>query len=131
MENDFDRWNEIKKRLASNISPPPAFPKNGEVWMCTLGKNLGREQDGGARDFSRPVLVIKKFNNEIFWVVPLSTKQKPLDFYFNYKDPSGTPVAAVLAQLRLVSINRFRRDIYVLSPTLFNEVRVRLRAFLS
>ena len=60
MENDFDRWNEIKKRLARNASPPPAFPKTGEVWMCTLGKNLAREQDGGARDFSRPVLVIKK-----------------------------------------------------------------------
>jgi mRNA interferase MazF len=131
MENDFDRWNEIKKRLASNPSPPPAFPKTGEVWMCTLGKNLGREQNGGPRDFSRPVLVIKKFNNEIFWVVPLSTKQKPLDFYFNYDDPSGTPVAAVLAQLRLVSINRFRRNIYVLPATSLNEVRARLRAFLS
>jgi mRNA interferase MazF len=131
MENDFDRWNEIKKRLAGNASPPPAFPKNGEVWMCTLGKNLGREQDGGMRDFSRPVLVVKKLNNEIFWVVPLSTKQKSLDFYFNYEDPSGAPVAAVLAQLRLVSINRFRRDIYVLPATLLDEVRVRLRAFLS
>jgi mRNA interferase MazF len=104
MENPFDRWNDIKKQLASDPSRPPAFPKSGEVWMCTLGKNLGREQDGGTCDFSRPVLVVKKFNNEIFWIVPLSTKQKPLDFYFNYNDPSGAPVAAVLAQSRLVSI---------------------------
>ena len=131
MEKDFDRWNSIKKRLAHDIRLPSAFPKNGEVWMCTLGKNLGREQNGGSQDFSRPVLVIKKFNNEMFWVVPLSTKQKPLDFYFNYNDPSGAPVAAVLAQLRLVSINRFRRDIYVLPATLLREVRARLRAFLS
>ena len=99
--------------------------------MCALGKNLGREQNGSSQDFSRPVLVIKKFNNEIFWVVPLSTKQKPLDFYFNYNDPSGAPVAAVLAQLRLVSINRFRRDIYVFPAKLLREVRARLRAFLS
>jgi mRNA interferase MazF len=131
MEKDFDRWNEIKKRMAHDASLPPAFPKNGEVWMCTLGINLGREQNGGSQDFSRPALVIKKFNNEIFWVVPLSTKQKPLDFYFNYNDPSGAPVAAVLAQLRLVSINRFRRDIYVLQATLLREGRARLRAFLS
>jgi mRNA interferase MazF len=131
MEKDFDRWNGIKKQLAHDVSPPLAFPKNGEVWMCTLGKNLGREQNGGSQDFSRPVLVIKKFNNEIFWVVPLSTKQKPLDFYFNYNDPSGAPVAAVLAQLRLVSIKRFRRDIYVLPATLLRDVRARLRAFLS
>jgi mRNA interferase MazF len=131
MGNDFDRWNTIKKRLAHDVPPPLAFPKNGEVWMCTLGKNLGREQDGGPSDFSRPVLVVKKFNNEMFWVVPLSTKQKPLDFYFNYNDPTGVPVAAVLAQLRLVSINRLRRDIYVLPATLMREVRARLRAFLS
>ena len=131
MGNDFDRWNTIKKRLAHDVPPPHAFPKNGEVWMCTLGKNLGREQDGGHSDFSRPVLVVKKFNNEMFWVVPLSTKQKPLDFYFNYNDPIGVPIAAVLAQLRLVSINRLRRDIYVLSATLMREVRARLRAFLS
>jgi mRNA interferase MazF len=131
MENDFDRWNEIKKRLASDAALPAAFPKSGEVWMCTLGKNLGREQNGGSSDFSRPVLVVKKFNNEIFWVVPLSTKQKALDFYFNFSDPNGAPVAAVLAQLRLVSINRLRRDIYLLPPMLFNEVRARLRSYLS
>jgi mRNA interferase MazF len=129
MEKDFDRWTTIKKQLAHDVPLPLAFPKNGEVWMCTLGKNLGREQNGRSQDFSRPVLVIKKFNNEIFWVVPLSTKQKPLDFYYN--DPSGTAVAAVLAQLRLVSINRFRRGIYVLPATLLREVRARLRAFLS
>jgi len=131
MEKDFDRWNEIKKQLADNAPSPLAFPKDGEVWMCTLGNNLGREQNGGLRDFSRPVLVVKKFNNEIFWVVPLSTKQKSLDFYFNYNDPNGAPVAAVLAQLRLVSINRFRRDIYVIPATLLRAVRARLCAFLS
>jgi hypothetical protein len=63
--------------------------------------------------------------------VPLSTKQKPLDFYFNYNDPSGAPVAAVLAQLRLVSINRLRRDIYVIPPALLDEIRAQLRAFFS
>jgi mRNA interferase MazF len=99
--------------------------------MCAIGKNLGREQNGGPRDFSRPVLVVKKFNNEIFWVVPLSTKQKPLDFYFNYNDPSGTPVAAVLAQLRLVSINRFQRNIHALPAALLRDVRNLLRVFLS
>ena len=79
--------------------------------------------------FSRPVLVVKKFNNEGFWVVLLSTKQQPLDFYFNYVDPSGAPLAAVLAQLRRVSINRLRRDIYVLPAALLDEVRAQ-RAFL-
>jgi hypothetical protein len=78
--------------------------------MCTLGKNLGREQNGGSQDFSRPVLVIKKFNNEIFWIVPLSTKQRPLDFYFNYNDPSGAPVTVVQVKFAASSIGTATTD---------------------
>ena len=122
MEKDFDRWNGIKKKLAHDTISPLVFPEIGEVWVCTLGKNLGREQNGGLSDFSRPALVIKKFNNEMFWVVPLTTKQKPFDFYFNFTDPNGAPVAAILAQLRLVSINRFRRVLYVLPKQKFLKI---------
>ena len=131
MEKDFDRWNTIKKQLAHDVPPPLAFPKNGEVWMCTLGRNLGREQNGGSQDFSRPVLVIKKFNNEMFWIVPLSTKQKPLDFYFNYNDPTGAPVAAVLAQLRLVSTKRLKRRMYQMPDPLFDAVRSAVQRMIS
>ncbi len=42
----------------------------------SIGKNVGREQNGSGRDFERPVLIIKKWNNEMVWGVPLSTKQK-------------------------------------------------------
>lgn len=126
MKKDFDRWNEVKKQLEHEAVTPLAFPQNGEVWICTLGKNLGREQNGGLEDFSRPVLVIRKFNNEMFWVVPLTTKQKQIVFYFNYTDPAGAPVAAILSQLRLVSINRFRRFLYELPRTQLREMRARL-----
>ena len=131
MQNDFDRWNNIKKRLAPTVSPSSPFPQRGEVWMCALGKNLGREQDGSARDFSRPVLVVHKFNNEMFWIVPLSTKQKSLDFYFNFTDESDAAVAIVLAQLRLVSINRLHRKLYALPQNLFRQVRDRLQGLMS
>jgi len=131
MTKDFDKWNEMKKQLEHQAVPPFVFPENGEVWMCVIGKNLGREQNGGSHDFSRPVLVIKKFNNEMFWVVPLSTKQKSLNFYFNYTDPNGVPVAAILAQLRLVSINRFRRVLYELPGTQLYEIRTRLAEFIT
>lgn len=126
MKKDFDRWNEMKKQLEHEAMAPLAFPQNGEVWMCTLGKNLGREQNGGLEDFSRPVLVIRKFNNEMFWIVPLTTKQKPLVFYFNYNDPAGAPVAAILSQLRLVSVSRFRRFLYELPRTQLDEMRATL-----
>ena len=56
--------------------------------MCSLGKNLGYEQNGSGNNFSRPVLVLKKFNNRMFWCIPLSTKQNKFDFYYNFIDPN-------------------------------------------
>jgi len=40
---DFDEWNEIKKKIEEGNFEPPHFPKAGEVWMCSLGRNIGFE----------------------------------------------------------------------------------------
>lgn len=128
MEKDFDQWNELKKKTHDSVGPE-FFPQEREVWVSTLGWNIGREQNGAADDFSRPVLVVKKFNNQMFWVVPLSTKQKPYDFYFNFTDPTGLKASVILAQLRLISVKRFWRLLYVFPPDMFREVTLRLKGF--
>ncbi len=93
--------------------------------MC-FGENLGREQNGSGHDFSRPVLVVKRFNNSVFWIVPLSSKQKLYDFYYNFTDPNLVPVSAVLAQLRVVSILRFKRFMYELQLEVYENLRANL-----
>jgi mRNA interferase MazF len=98
--------------------------------MSSFGKNIGYEQDGNGSGFSRPVLVIKKFNNQMFWCVPLSTHQKEIDFYFNYVDPSGTAVSAILAQLKLLSVKRFQRKLYEIDTPMFIEIKEKLINFL-
>ena len=50
----------------------------------------------------------------MFWAIPLSTKQKDFDFYFNFTDPNGQKVSAILAQMKLVSVKRLKRDIYIM-----------------
>lgn len=99
--------------------------------MCSLGKNIGYEQNGSGGNFSRPVLVIKKFNNHMFWCAPLSTKQKKFDFYFNFTDVDGQNVSIILAQLKLTSIKRLKRKLYEITPDLLGEVKERLRGFLK
>ena len=130
-QKEFDRWSEVKKELAEASTSMQAFPKQGEVWICSIGWNLGREQNGSIQNFSRPALVVKKINNEMFWIVPLSSKQKEHDFYFNYRDPYGQPVAAIIGQLRLVSIKRFQRNMYQLATKDFEAVKSNLRLLLS
>ena len=88
MEQDFDRWNDLKKRLDGKIDTPQFFPKEGVVWMTILGKNIGYEQNGVGNQFDRPVLVIKKFNNQMYWAVHID-EAKAFDFYYNFTDPEG------------------------------------------
>ncbi len=126
MEKEFDRWNEIKKRLELSEPVSTLLPREREIWMCSLGRNLGFEQNGGGDNFSRPVLIVKKFNNQMFWAVPLSSKQKPYDFYFNLTDPSGEKVSLILAQIRLVSVKRLSRVLYELPNRDFEAVRSHL-----
>ncbi|MEI6042251.1 MAG: type II toxin-antitoxin system PemK/MazF family toxin [bacterium] len=129
MKKDFDKWNGIKNYIENNQGAT-GFPKEKEVWMTSLGENIGYEQNGTGANFSRPILIIKKFNNQMFWVIPLSTKQKNLDFYFNYIDPNSKKVSAILAQLRLVSIKRLNRKMYEISDVLFMQIRARIKSFL-
>lgn len=130
-QKDFDRWNEEKKKRDSSAFLTGPFPKEGVVWMCILGVNIGFEQNGAEKNFERPVLVVKKFNNQMYWVVPLSSKQKKYDFYFNFTDPNGLKAAAILAQMRLVSIKRFIRDMYRLDDALFAQLIGVLAGFLE
>ncbi len=128
--NDFDRWNDIKKKVDAREINLMLFPQLGEVWMCALGKNIGREQNGGGQNFSRPMLIVKKFNNEIFWGLPLSTKQKKLDFYYNFRDKDNQDASVIISQIRLMHVKRFERKLYDMSLLDVEEIKKRLREYL-
>lgn len=130
-DKDFDTWNSLKKSIHARNDKPTYFPKEGEVWMSSLGKNIGYEQNGGGRHFSRPVLIVKKFNNQMFWSTPLSTKQKPFDFYFNFTDPQKEEVSVILAQLKLMSVKRLRRKLYEIDSTMLLQIKAKLQEFLT
>ena len=46
---DFDRWNSKKKVV--NLSSRFVRFHEREIWWCTIGINVGREQDSDTRDF--------------------------------------------------------------------------------
>lgn len=128
-EKLFDQWNKDKKSVHFKETDKKFYPAESEVWMCILGKNIGFEQNGGGNNFSRPCLVIKKFNNQMFLVATLSTKQKELDFYYNFTDPNSFKVSVVLAQIRLLSIKRFKRKMYDIVASDFRLIKKRCQRF--
>lgn len=74
IHKDFDRWNEEKKRLHSDSRLVYAYPR--EIWWCALGVNIGAEIDGKNENFERPVLVMRIYNKDTLFVLPITTREK-------------------------------------------------------
>ena len=128
-EKKFKEWNLEKTDLEDSMSESLIFNER-DIWWCSIGINLGDEQDGKNGLFERPILVIKKFNNRVAWVLPMSTKHKDNHYYrlIIYKDQT---FSVILSQLRLVSVKRFRRFIRKISPLQFKDIKNSLREFLT
>ena len=74
MPKDFDKWNEYKKTI--NKSGRIVNFHEREIWWCSLGINVGFEEDGKGAQSERPILVMKGFSRQLCWVVPLSASNK-------------------------------------------------------
>jgi len=105
-KKDFDTWSGIKKQLHQKNSR--VFFHEREIWWCSLGENIGYEQDGSGEMFVRPVVVFKKFNNEVFLGIPLTKTQKSTKFYFPFSFQDDVVSNAVLSQVRLIDAKRLR-----------------------
>ena len=100
----FDEWSEKKKEYNSKIIDYSFF-KERDIWWTAVGVNIGFEEDGKNENFSRPVLVIKKFNKDLFLGIPLSTKLKDNKYYIQIS-VKEIIVSALISQLRVFSSKR-------------------------
>jgi len=138
MKKDYKKWMPLKVEL-NNSSEPRLFFHVREIWYCHFGENIGFEQDGQGENFLRPAVIIRKFNNEVFWCVPLTRTKKDLPFYFNFKIHTETgenqkvaaeSSAAILSQIRLIDSKRLRRLIGYISKKDFKLLKEKLKALL-
>ena len=105
MKKDFDNWNK-KKKIVNDKEVEKIFFKEREIWWVNLGLNVGYELDGKNEDFSRPVIIFRKFNQDTFWALPLTTKNKKNQYHFSFRLPDGTKNSVNLSQLRLIDAKR-------------------------
>ena len=119
MEHDFDKWNKLKKNLSDKKSN--IFFHEREIWFCSLGKNIGFEEDGKNELFERPILIIKKFNNDIFLAIPLTSSKKNNKYYFHY-EINGEMYSGILSQIRLLDRKRLSRKIGMIKEEDFNKI---------
>lgn len=120
----FDVWNGVKKETHER-----GVPRNvsaGDVVSVRMGKNVGFEQDGKGELFLRPVLVVRKFNKEIFFGAALSTRYKDNGFYLRIGEVGGRESVVVLSQVRLFDTKRVEYAIGHVPKEILHKVRGKL-----
>lgn len=121
MQKDFDGWNARKKSIHERDTSEVYFYER-EIWWCSLGANVGFEQDGTDEVFERPVVVIKKYNPQIFLAVPLSTTSKRGKYYAQLGLVDGRDAVAILSQLRLLDCKRLANRTGILEASMFAKL---------
>jgi len=79
---DFDKWNEVKKKLHTT-TVRRSF-KNRDIFYMKMGQNVGFEQNGKGNEFIRPVVILKKITNDMFIGIPLSTQLKDGSWFYKF-----------------------------------------------
>jgi mRNA interferase MazF len=126
MKKDYAAWMAVKASLHNNLARPIGF-KQRDIWICSIGENIGFEEDGKGSLFIRPVLILKAFSNVMCHIVPLSTTEKRGIFYYEFDGQTGKVSVALLTQSRIVDSARLRRKIGVVSKKDFAAIKERIR----
>ena len=78
--------------------------------------NIGVEIDGKNDNFKRPILILKKFSDEIILAVPLTTKKHDGDWYYNFTF-NDIEQWAILNQVKVLDTKRLIENMGELSES--------------
>jgi mRNA-degrading endonuclease toxin of MazEF toxin-antitoxin module len=128
MIKDFDGWNEKKKGI--HHGGVNKLYHEREVWWCTLGVNVGFEQDGSGEEHRRPALILKGLSRETCLAVPLTTAESAHPLRPPVGVVSGKAAGALLSQIRVIDTKRLVRKIGYLDKDFFENIRKAVRGLL-
>jgi mRNA interferase MazF len=121
----LDWW---KATVLLKDKQPVILFKEGEIWWCSIGINIGVEILGKGTDFARPVVIFKKFDTYSFLGIPLTTQIKNGRWYililFNGKERK-----AILSQIRVFDTKRLLWKMGALNNDNFKNLQTRFIEF--
>ena len=103
MQKNFYGWIKLKTKL--HFIGHTCAIKDGDIWWCAVGENVGTEINGKNETFARPVLVLKKLSRYNFIGVPLTSKIHAGSWYASFIFKNKIQIA-VLSQVRNFSVFR-------------------------
>ena len=120
-EEDFDKSNEKMKEV--HFSEHAKKFSEGEIWWCTLGINIGVEQNGTGIGMRRPVVILKKLTRKSCYVIPLTTSRLDEEFRISIGKVENEPAKAMFGQIRMVDSKRLSKKITTIDPCMFLYIR--------
>lgn len=112
----FSDWAGLKLDIHLYKDSHAVYFKERQIWWATVGQNIGIEQNGKHKNFERPVLVLKKFNAEMFLAVPLSSQFKSGNYRLIF-ERNGMKFTANLSQIKVMSTKRLLRQLGKMEET--------------
>jgi hypothetical protein len=128
MNKNFDEWNELKKKIDNKNIKIKFSVRN--IYLMSVGQNVGYETFGKGDEFLRPVLVYKKLSKETFIGIPLTSKQKEGSYYFSFNF-KGKISIAMFNQIRVFDIRREKVFYGRISQNTFDNLKKKFLDFIK
>ena len=128
MTSEFDFWN-LKKQKLDGTKRDLLF-KEGEIWWCSIGKNIGEEVYGKGTEFRRPIVILKKLSRNSCVVMPTTTKERTGSWY-HHLNINSKDRWVMLHQIRFISANRLWVRESSLSLEEFKEMKISVAKLLG
>ncbi|MBU4536468.1 type II toxin-antitoxin system PemK/MazF family toxin [Patescibacteria group bacterium] len=92
--------------------------------------NIGYEQDGTNKEFSRPVLIMKGFSRHVCLVIPLTTSSKKNPYHIEIGNIGGKDAFVIISQIRLIDVRRLDELIETLNKEKYSIIRKAIKELL-
>lgn len=120
---EYAEWNVLQQFLNSKKHLP--FYNEREIWLASVGLNVGTEMNGKYHLLVRPVLVLRKLNRHQFIGLPLTTTPQSPAYAF----PLGAihflsrESFCVYTQIKTYSVLRLQRRLGKIPEGLWHTIR--------
>ncbi|KKW11243.1 MAG: Toxin-antitoxin protein [Parcubacteria group bacterium GW2011_GWA2_49_9] len=121
MKKDFDSWNEQKKKI-HDIHENKLYHQR-QIWWCSLGLNIGFEQDGTGGEYERPVLILKGLSRNTCLIIPLTSSPEKHKMRIPVGMIEERQASALLSQIKVIDTKRLINKIGFLEKTAFESIR--------
>jgi len=121
MDKDFDSWNKEKIKIHQRTASPYFHAR--EIWWCSLGLNVGFEQDGTGKKFYRPVAILKGMSKQTCFAIPLTTSKNKHYLRPSVGEINGKIAYAMISQMRIIDSKRLIKKMGYLNEETFLKLR--------